>query len=405
MNICFYTDFTMSGMTGGIGRATTVLNDFFRSNYGWKVYSIYAFEAKEDCIRAVNDGAIKLRLHDRLGMRQLAQNYQKAVEFIRQNEIQIVIVQTSMDVVSKLRRCLDEHDLHKVKVISVLHYSPGTDEFPISISELKKDIFKGKASVKNILKGIIAPGYNLLEHRATVNAYKNAYNYGETVILLSDSYIPMYQEYANLKEYKKLMAIPNCLPFEHILTSTEIKAKKNTALMVGRMVDNPKKVSTILQMWQQIEKHPIAKDWNLEIVGDGPDLDSFKVLADKLSLSRCTFTGRQNPIDYYLHSSIFFMTSEFEGFPMTLVEAQQMGCVPIAFDSFGSLKEVVVDNINGRIIPNNDTDKYIDTTIELMADTTKRMNLLICGLKDCQRFSQKNICERWKNLLESLVTA
>jgi hypothetical protein len=47
----------MSGMTGGIGRATTVLNDFFRSNYGWKVYSIYAFEATEDCVRTINDWA------------------------------------------------------------------------------------------------------------------------------------------------------------------------------------------------------------------------------------------------------------------------------------------------------------------------------------------------------------
>ena len=175
MRLCFYTDFTMSGMTGGIGRATTVLCDYFRSHYGWKVYSIYAFEAKEDCIRTINDGAIQLRLHDRLGLRQLAQNYERAVEFIRENKIQIVIIQTSMDVVAKLRKALNRGNLQNVKVISVLHYSPGTDEFPISVSNLKQDILKGKASVKNILKGIIAPAYNWLEHRATVKAYQNAY--------------------------------------------------------------------------------------------------------------------------------------------------------------------------------------------------------------------------------------
>ena len=138
----------MSGMTGGIGRATTVLCDYFRVNYGWKVYSIYAFEAKEDCVRTFNDGAIKRRLHDRLGLRQLAQNYERAVEFIRENKIKIVIIQTSMDVVAKLRKALNRGNLQNVKVISVLHYSPGTDEFPISVSNLKQDILKGKASVK-----------------------------------------------------------------------------------------------------------------------------------------------------------------------------------------------------------------------------------------------------------------
>lgn len=402
-NICFYTDFTMSGMTGGIGRATTVLNDFFRSNYGWKVYSIYAFEATEDCVRTINDGAIRLRLHDRLGLRRLARNYQRAVEFIRQNNIQIVIVQTSMDVVAKLRKALDRDNLYDIKIVSVLHYSPGTDEFPISFSELKTEILQGKGSVKNLLKGIVAPAYNYLEHRATVKAYQNAYKYGDAVILLSDSYIQAYKKFAQLDDIKKLIAIPNCLPFEYTLTDTDIESKANTALVVGRMVNFPKRISLILKMWQMIEKHPIAKDWNLEIVGDGPDLEEFKTLANKLGLTRCTFHGRQDPIDYFRRAALFFMASEFEGFPMTLVEAQEMGCVPIVFNTFDSLKEVVKDNVNGRIVPNNDTEKYIASVIELMNSISTRQKLIKNGIENCQRFSQKTVCERWRSLIDTLV--
>ena len=395
----------MSGMTGGIGRATTVLNDYFRNCFGWKVYSIYAFEAKDDCVRAVNDGAIQLRLHDRLGMRRLAKNYVRATEFIRQNQIQIVIIQTSMDVVAKLRKVLDRDNLNNVKIISVLHYSPGTDEFPISLSELKSNILQGKASAKNLLKGIVAPAYNTFEHHATVKAYQNAYKYGDAVILLSDSYIPTYKEFAHLKDTNKLLAIPNCLPFEHTLTNEEIEAKDKTALVVGRMVDFPKRISLILKMWQTIEQHPVAKDWNLDIVGDGPDLETFKSLANKLGLLHCIFHGRKDPIDYYRHASLFFMTSEFEGFPMTLVEAQMMGCVPVAFDTFDSLKEVVTDKENGRIIPNNDTEKYVDTVIELMNSSDTRLKLVKNALNNCQRYSQQTICNRWKSLIEYLVVS
>lgn len=392
-------------MTGGIGRATTVLNDYFRNCFGWKVYSIYAFEAKDDCVRAVNDGAIQLRLHDRLGMRRLAKNYVRATEFIRQNQIQIVIIQTSMDVVAKLRKVLDRDNLNNVKIISVLHYSPGTDEFPISLSELKSNILQGKASAKNLLKGIVAPAYNTFEHHATVKAYQNAYKYGDAVILLSDSYIPTYKEFAHLKDTNKLLAIPNCLPFEHTLTNEEIEAKDKTALVVGRMVDFPKRISLILKMWQTIEQHPVAKDWNLDIVGDGPDLETFKSLANKLGLLHCIFHGRKDPIDYYRHASLFFMTSEFEGFPMTLVEAQMMGCVPVAFDTFDSLKEVVTDKENGRIIPNNDTEKYVDTVIELMNSSDTRLKLVKNALNNCQRYSQQTICNRWKSLIEYLVVS
>jgi glycosyltransferase involved in cell wall biosynthesis len=208
-----------------------------------------------------------------------------------------------------------------------------------------------------------------------------------------------------LKDTKKLLAIPNCLPFEHTLTHEEIEAKGKTALVVGRMVDFPKRISLILKMWQTIEQNPIAKDWNLEIVGDGPDLETYKSLANKLGLLHCTFHGRRDPIDYYRHASLFFMTSEFEGFPMTLVEAQMMGCVPVAFDTFDSLKEVVTDKENGRIIPNNDTEKYVDTVIELMNSSDTRLKLVQNGLNNCQRYSQQTICNRWKSLIESLVVS
>ena len=392
----------MSGMTGGIGRATTVLTDYFRTNYGWKVFSIYAFEAKDDCIRTVNDGAIRLRLHDRLGFRRLTANYDRSVEFIRQHQIQIVIIQTSMDVVAKLRKALDKGNLHHVRIISVLHYSPGTDEFPINLSELKSNLLHGRASVKDLLKGIIAPAYNALEHQATVRAYQKAYQQGDAVVLLSDSYIPYYKAFAHLDETGKLLAIPNCLPFEYNLTDAEIATKEKSALVVGRMVDFPKRVSLILKMWQKMEQHPQAEGWRLDIVGDGPELEAFKTLADKLELKRCTFHGRQDPIGFYRRSSLFFMASEFEGFPMTLVEAQQMGCVPIAFDSFGSLGEVVTDGINGRIVPNNDCDSFIRTAIAMMENSADRQQLIRNGLADCQRFSQRNICERWKQLIESL---
>lgn len=403
MNICFYTDYTISAMTGGIGRVTTVLTNVFRQEYKWKVFSIFAFHADKSCSLTETDGAINIRLHDRLGFRNLKNNYKTAALFIQRNNIQVVIIQTSMDVVAKLRVATKKIGLHDLKIISVLHYTPGTDEFPISTQGFAKSILRGEISLKNVLKTIIAPLYNCWEHKATISAYQNAYKYGDQVVVLSDSYIPEYQKFAKLSEVSKLKSIPNCVPFEDHITIEELEQKQSKALVVGRMVDYPKRISLILDLWKCVEEQTEDMKWELEIVGDGPDLESFKNLASKLNLSHVTFVGRQNPILYYTKASIFFMASEFEGFPMTLVEAQQMGCVPIAFNSFNSLKEVIKDGENGIIVPNNEREQYINAVLSLMKDSDRRKRMAVQATIDCKRYCKKEICDQWKTELESLL--
>ena len=172
--------------------------------------------------------------------------------------------------------------------------------------------------------------------------------------------------------------------------------------MVGRMVEFPKRVSTILNIWQKIENDTSAKDWNLVIVGDGPDLEKFKKQANSLDLQRCTFAGQQDPLHYYLYASIFMMTSEFEGFPMTLVEAEQMGCIPVAFNSFNTLNEVVTDNVNGRIVPNNDIEKYTLAILDLMQNPEKRYQMIRNGLARSKKYDQDSICAKWKIIIEAL---
>lgn len=308
-----------------------------------------------------------------------------------------------MDVVAKLRKALLSIGLSDVKIISVLHYTPGTDEFPIQTQGFVKDLCRGEASLKKTLKTLIAPIYNIWEHKATVSAYQKAYRHGDQVIVLSESYIPLYQKFASLSETSKLKAISNCVPFEYHLSPTELQNKQKKALIVGRMVDFPKRISLILELWKQIESLPESDSWSLEIVGDGPDLDQFKNIASTLKIARVTFEGRQNPIQYYTEASIFFMASEFEGFPMTLVEAQQMGCVPIAFDSFDSLKEVIKNGENGIIIPNNEKEQYISATTELMLDSERRIRMAKQATIDCKKYSQEEICNEWKKEIESFL--
>lgn len=383
MNICFYTDQTISGMTGGIGRVTQVMTEYFRQHFGWKVYSIYAKEAKADCVRTVVDGAVMLRLHDRFNInRKVKANYAKALDFIATNQVEVIIIQTSLDVVSKLRRALDHKGMPHVRILSVLHFAPGKDEWPWSGGGLK---------------GLLAPFRNRFIHHATTEAYRSAYDHGEKVVLLSNNYIKEYQQYSGLKETSRLVAIPNCLSFTETLLAEEKQLKQPIALVVARMEDGQKRISLILRMWQKLEAQ--GTGWQLQIVGDGPSLPMYKQMAAELGLKQVSFEGRQNPVPYYKRASLFLMTSSFEGFPMTLVEAAQFGCVPVVYDSFSSLSDVVTQGENGFIVPEGDETAYLQRLQQLM-DNSDLLHIMSDKAQEyCQRFSQERVCSTWKELL------
>lgn len=95
-------------------------------------------------------------------------------------------------------------------------------------------------------------------------------------------------------------------------------------------------------------------DWQLDLVGKGGLFDYFVDLAKELGLSeRVNFLGERNDIDSLLmKSDIFCLISNWEGFPISIVEAMRLG-LPIIASDVGGVNESVEDNVNGFLIPRN----------------------------------------------------
>lgn len=190
--------------------------------------------------------------------------------------------------------------------------------------------------------------------------------------------------------------------FDCEISEEALRQKENIVLVVGRMLESPKKISLVIKVWHKLEKYEDAASWNLKIVGEGPSLDDYKQMAHELGLKRISFEGFQQPQPYYEKAKIFLMTSAFEGFGMTLIEAQQMGVVPVVMDSFLSLHDIIKDGENGFIVPNNDIDAFAENVIGLMKNEKLLAELREGGLKSCQQFSVKKIVDRWDVLFNGL---
>jgi glycosyltransferase involved in cell wall biosynthesis len=219
----------------------------------------------------------------------------------------------------------------------------------------------------------------------------------DAFVLLSSRIAEQYKQLEPTRNWSKLFSIPNPLTFK-LTEPISLETKRKTILFAGRMDEAQKRVSLILKLWATLCENPLAQDWNLLLVGDGPDLAKLKALAQ--NLPRVSFEGAQETLPYFTESSLFWMTSEkgVEGFPMVLPEALACGCVPVAMDSFLALADIVEDGQNGFVVSQNDLQAMAQKSLLLMQDEDLRKQMARNGMESCKKFSPENIVPEWEAL-------
>ncbi len=229
---------------------------------------------------------------------------------------------------------------------------------------------------------------------ATLHVTSMVIKNSDKLIFLSESFVKQCKKMFPWKNLNSVIAIPNPMPSFNI-QPINFSQKENIILYVGRMAENEKRMSIIIKCWSMIcNKY---KDWKLVFVGDGPDMEKTKKLAK--NLPRTYFKGYQDPRNFYLASPIFLMTSSHEGFGVTLIEAQNNGCVPVAMDSSSSFHDIIKNGENGFIVQNNNKKAFIEKICLLIDNTELRERMARNGMESVKKFSVENIVEKWNNVI------
>lgn len=322
-------------------------------------------------------------------------------QFVVGNKIDCVIVQKMTRDVRVMADIKQRHHLG-FKIYSVLHFNPGYEEYSATFKSFCSGLLhfqNVKEYVKDVVRTAMFPIYKMFYPLRNKELYRTVYKYSDKVVLLSDSFICQYVKYARLRDKSKFVVIPNALSFDEYLSTKNIPNKKKQVLLVSRLAETPKKITIALRLWAEIEKEQSLKDWSFKIVGDGPDRENYERMARGLNLQRVEFCGRQNPRKYYEESRIFMMTSAFEGWGLTLTEAQQFGCVPIAFDTYTSVHDIIDSGVNGYIVAKWDIDGYVEK-IKLLMDNPERFQAMAANaIESSKQFDLKNIIQYWNNLI------
>ena len=199
-------------------------------------------------------------------------------------------------------------------------------------------------------------------------------------------------------ELDNVEVIPNPSPF---MPSQVSPLTEKRVIAVGRY-SHEKGFDLLLQAWAEVEKQ--CDDWCLDIYGDG-DTTSYKKLMDELGIDqrRCRLNGRTNDVEYeYCHSSLFVLSSRFEGFGMVIVEAMACGLPVVAFDCPWGPRSIIKDGEDGLLAENGNPSALAQGLISLMQDDDKRNMMSSKAQVHVRRFAIDQIALHWKQLFDSL---
>ena len=282
--------------------------------------------------------------------------------------------------------------VQNVKIISVLHSDPFGyyDHLFADLMTLRDSSIKEK--VKRVARFFLYRKVKKIIHRSLVNHYTFIWEHPQYVCLLSEFYKERLEEYCDLPD-NYFISIPNPNTYENIEI---IPHKEPILLFVGRLDNRSKKLFTLIDIWYRLCK--LYPQWKLIIVGDGPDKDV--LINNAKDISNIEFKGYQDPREYYEKASIFCMTSIFEGFPMCLTEAMQFGCVPVAFDSFSAVYDIIKPGETGELVKSFDKKEYVGKLIHLIDDETYRKKLSKNAFQYVKRYDIANILPKWIELIE-----
>lgn len=129
-----------------------------------------------------------------------------------------------------------------------------------------------------------------------------------------------------------------------------------------------------------------------------------RVLIQKKNLSDyAEITGYTHEVkENLLKGAVFMMTSRWEGFPMTVTEALEMGLPVIAYD-IPAMEPLVTDGAEGRIVPAFQRDKLAEAMEEIAANPAMRRRMSENALKKAQTLRPEKVVKRWLVLIEDAL--
>ena len=196
----------------------------------------------------------------------------------------------------------------------------------------------------------------------------------------------------------RTIVIPNSLPFYPQQGSS---CSNKRVIFVGRL-NEQKGLEYLIKTWEEVyRKHP---DWELHMFGEGEQREMLEGLIHSKRLDDVVIIHKptQKIMQEYLNSSIFLLTSRFEGLPMVIVEAMACGLPVVSFDCPWGPADIINDGEDGFLVEYLNTNEAAQRVCQLIEDPHLRKEMGAKARANVRRYDRDAVMRQWKDLFKQV---
>ena len=272
---------------------------------------------------------------------------------------------------------------HLKREISLVHDVLGFWEIKKYLSELKPNIVHchsskagllGRLAAKSLKLPVIFTAHGWAFTEGVSPKKQKIYAYLERFLAKLSDHIITVSEFDRKYGFKFGVGTPeivttihNGIPYEITKRTLEKKgiSKKVLRIIMVARFDQQKDQMTLIQALNLMSD----KNWAMDFVGSGPTLEVCKNKVNNFGLDKkIIFHGQQKDIPQYLDQShIFVLSTNYEGFPLTILEAMRAK-LPVIATNVGGNNESVIDGKTGFLTKKNDVQDLYKALLNLVED-------------------------------------
>ena len=175
-------------------------------------------------------------------------------------------------------------------------------------------------------------------------------------------------------------------------------------IAVGRL-DYQKGFDRLIQAWEIVQKDAKCRNWRLDIFGQGEWRDMLQRMREKAGLDQSAHIHPPTSQigNEYADSSLLVMSSNYEGFPMVMIEAMACGLPVVSFDYKCGPRDIIDNGINGLLVSNGDIEGLAYAMIEVISDNAYRKLLSANAKRIVETYSEEAVMAKWIALFSNLI--
>lgn len=207
--------------------------------------------------------------------------------------------------------------------------------------------------------------YKAISPRGLMSKYREHFVYRNKPVYLLCTGAYVASDFALIKSYPGKMLkwgyFPNASGGAEMGTGGEQDVDSPLRFCwAGRLIDL-KHPEFAVKAAAELKRNGIP--FNMDIVGDGPLLESIRKMAASLNVADfVNITGGKTPsevLEYMRRADIFLFTSNYlEGWGAVVNEAMQCGCAVVASNEAGSVPFLIEDKVNGLVYERGDYSSF-----------------------------------------------